>query len=79
MESSDIPCVIPSLWHLQSHAPSPLPGGVWHVHELAMDHFAVCGGPLASARCADEFWATYLRVRAQFGGGGDALCEACRE
>ena len=38
--------------------------GLWHVHELHMDHFAVCGGPLASPRCVDDFWQMYLTVRA---------------
>jgi len=44
----------------------PLKRGVWHVHDLSMDHFAVCGGPLASFRCVDEFWDLYERVRRDF-------------
>ena len=44
---------------------SALVPGLWHVHELDMDHFAVCGGPLASPRCLDDFWQLYLGVRAQ--------------
>lgn len=37
--------------------------GVWHTMELDMDHFSVCGGPLASHRCLEAFWSMYLRVR----------------
>ena len=41
--------------------------GVWHTHELDMDHFAVCGGPLASPHCIDSFWAMYCkRLRPSF-------------
>jgi len=42
-----------------------LRAGMWHVHALEMDHFAVCGGPLASSLCIDDFWDMYVRVRAE--------------
>ena len=35
--------------------------GVWHAHELEIDHFSVCGGPLASPKCIDAFWDMYCR------------------
>ena len=50
----------------QETRPDLLEPGVWHVLELEMDHFAVCGGPLASPRCVDEFWDVYVRVRSSF-------------
>lgn len=50
----------------QKTGPDLLEPGVWHVLELEMDHFAVCGGPLASPRCVDEFWDVYVRVRSGF-------------
>ena len=46
-----------------SDATPPLDAGVWHVQELGIDHFAVCGGPLASPRSIDAFWSEYLRLR----------------
>ena len=43
-----------------------LPLGVWHVHELDMDHFAVCGvNMMSSTTCCDEFWDHYVKVRAE--------------
>ena len=39
-----------------------LPLGVWHVHEIDADHFAVCGLP--SRGVQDDFWRLYMRLRA---------------
>ena len=35
-----------------------LPLGVWHVHELDMDHFGCVrrGRMMSSTTCCDEFW-----------------------
>ena len=41
--------------------PPSLERGVWHTHELEVDHFSVCGGPLASPPCIDAFWDMYCR------------------
>ena len=43
--------------------------GLWYVHELeAVDHFAVCGGPLASPPSAEAFWDAYMRLRGRLPG-----------
>ena len=44
-----------------------LPPGVWHVYDLDMDHFAVCGpGPFTRGCLVDEFWDSYVCVRECF-------------
>ena len=53
----------PSTADVCAEATPPLETGVWHVHELGIDHFAVCGGPLASPRSIDSFWSDYLHLR----------------
>ena len=36
------------------------------MHELDMDHFAVCGvNMMSSTTCRDEFWDHYVKVRAE--------------
>ena len=52
--------------------------GVWHVAEMDADHFAVCGGPLASLHCVDEFWAVYMQLRAALPPLASPRCGACR-
>ena len=49
---------------VEAHQGAMLPPGVWHVLELdAVDHFAVCGGPLVSRQCMEQFWSLYMRLR----------------
>ena len=37
--------------------------GIWHTMQLDVDHFSVCGGPLASPPCIDAFWSMYVQMR----------------
>ena len=51
---------------------APLERSVWYSHDLAIDHFSVCGGPLASPKSIDAFWSMYLAVRRRGFGRGHA-------
>jgi len=61
----------------QAQDSSRLACGVWHVAEMDADHFAVCGGPLASLHCVDEFWAVYMQLRAALPPVASPRCGAC--
>lgn len=61
-EADPMPPTTPSTADALVGLPQLQPG-VWHVQDLQVDHFAVCGGPLASPAAVDAFWGQYNFMR----------------
>ena len=51
------------LHQLAADGVATLERGVWHMHEINADHFAICGGPLAIPESRESFWGLFMQLR----------------